>query len=167
MAVTQHLEIERKYDVGEQAEIPDLTGLPGVSSVDGPEEHELAADYFDTLDLRLAAAGVTLRRRTGGDDEGWHLKLPADVGRREIRTPLEDGAETPPAPLRRLVVGHIRREPLALIVSLQTRRTIRRLLADDGGVLAEVCDDRVSAALPGWDAEAPVWREWEAELATR
>ena len=25
----------------------------------------------------LAARGITLRRRTGGSDAGWHLKLPA------------------------------------------------------------------------------------------
>jgi CHAD domain-containing protein len=166
MAVTEHLEIERKYDVGEEAEVPDLSGLPGVSSVSGPEEHELAADYFDTPDLRLATAGVTLRRRTGGDDEGWHLKLPADGGRREIRVPLGQAVKTPPVSLRRLVVAYTRREPLALVVSLQTWRSARRLLADDGGVLAEVCDDRVTADLPGWDAEPPVWREWEAELAS-
>ena len=166
MAVTEHLEIERKYDVGEEAEVPDLSGLPGVSSVSGPEEHELAADYFDTPDLRLATAGVTLRRRTGGDDEGWHLKMPADGGRREVHVPLGQAVKTPPVSLRRLVVAYTRRESLALVVSLQTRRTARRLLADDGAVLAEVCDDRVSADLPGWDAEPPVWREWEAELAT-
>lgn len=86
MAGTQHLEIERKYDVGEQAEIPDLSGLSGVSSVNGPEQHELAADYFDPPDLRLAAAGVTHRRRTGGDDEGCHLKLPA----KKLQTALGD-----------------------------------------------------------------------------
>jgi CHAD domain-containing protein len=165
MAVTEHLEIERKYDVGEEAELPDLSGVPGVSSVSEPEEHELAADYFDTPDLRLAAAGVTLRRRTGGDDEGWHLKLPADVGRREMRTPLGEAVTTPPAPLRRLVAVYARREPLVLVVSLQTQRKVTRLRGDDGAVLVEVCDDRVKAELPGWDAAPPVWREWEAELA--
>jgi CHAD domain-containing protein len=60
---------------------------------------------------------------------------------------------------------HARREQLARVVSLQTRRTVTRLLDSNGVVLAEVCDDRVKAVLPGWDAEPPTWREWEAELA--
>jgi hypothetical protein len=34
------------------------------------------ADYYDTDDLRLIRGGITLRRRRGGDDAGWHLKLP-------------------------------------------------------------------------------------------
>jgi len=34
-------------------------------------DHELVATYFDTTDLALAATGVTLRRRTGGEDAGW------------------------------------------------------------------------------------------------
>jgi CHAD domain-containing protein len=164
MAVSEHLEIERKYDVGVDAEIPDLSELSGVASVTGPEEQVLAADYFDTADLRLAAADVTLRRRTGGGDEGWHLKLPGDGGRREIRTPLGQAVKNPPVALRRLVLAHTRREPLTLVVSLETRRSVRRLLDDEGAVLAEVCDDRVTAALPGSDAEGPAWREWEAEL---
>ena len=36
----------------------------------------LEAVYYDTPNLRLLAEGVTLRRRTGGEDAGWHLKLP-------------------------------------------------------------------------------------------
>ena len=36
----------------------------------------LTAVYYDTDDLRLARSRVTLRRRTGGGDSGWHLKLP-------------------------------------------------------------------------------------------
>ena len=36
MAASEHLEIEREYDVGEEAEVSDLSGLPGVSSVSGP-----------------------------------------------------------------------------------------------------------------------------------
>jgi CHAD domain-containing protein len=166
MAVSEHLEIERKYDVGDEAVLPDFSGLVGVSSVTPPEEFELAADYFDTADLRLAAAGVTLRRRTGGHDEGWHLKLPGDGGRREMQVPLGQAVKTPPAALRRLALAYTRRESLAVVVSLQTRRSVIRLLGPDDAVLAEVCDDRVRAVLPGWDADAPAWREWEAELAT-
>ena len=42
----------------------------------------LTAAYLDTDDLRLARWRVSLRRREGGTDEGWHLKLPVAQPRR-------------------------------------------------------------------------------------
>jgi len=72
-------ETERKYDLDENTQLPRWSGLSGVVDVVGPEEQLLEAVYFDTADLRLAAAGVTLRRRRGGTDGGWHLKLPVAV----------------------------------------------------------------------------------------
>src|ERR1700723_2328951 len=50
--------------------------LPRVASVSEPELQTLTAEYYDTDDLRLLRAGITLRRREGGSDAGWHLKLP-------------------------------------------------------------------------------------------
>ena len=38
----------------------------------------MRAVYHDTEDLRLIRWGVTLLRRAGGADEGWHLKLPVE-----------------------------------------------------------------------------------------
>ena len=51
-------------------ELPGWDGLAGVEALVGPEEQALEAVYFDTEDLRLARAGVTLRRRRGGHDAG-------------------------------------------------------------------------------------------------
>src|SRR5436309_14282515 len=59
---TQHLEIERKFDVPPSFVLPDLAGTPGVVGVSGPEQRELEAVYYDTPDLRLARARVTMRR---------------------------------------------------------------------------------------------------------
>ena len=73
-------ETERKYEAGDGVELPGWAGLAGEESLVGPEEQTLEAVYFDTEDLRLARAGVTLRRRRGGDDAGWHLKLPGGRG---------------------------------------------------------------------------------------
>src|SRR5215475_5052938 len=73
---TDTLEIERKYDAPESGRLPDLQDLPGVDAVAQPVEHHLEATYFDTPELRLVRHGITLRRRTGGADDGWHLKLP-------------------------------------------------------------------------------------------
>src|ERR1700747_3626626 len=82
-------ETENKYDVTQPTGLPDLGHLPNVAATAGPEEQRLEADYYDTGDLRLLRAGLTLRRRAGGHDEGWHLKLPAGADRRhEIRPPV-------------------------------------------------------------------------------
>lgn len=84
-------EIERKYEgppAGGDTPLPDLTDVPGVSRVIDKGVAELDATYYDTADQRLATASLTLRRRTGGDDAGWHLKLPVSEGvRDEIRAP--------------------------------------------------------------------------------
>ena len=51
------------------------------------------------------AAGITLRRRTGGTDAGWHLKLPDEEGPARgprVAVPRqEDGAEVAAQPARR------------------------------------------------------------------
>lgn len=83
MTVSSEMETELKY---EAAELPSLRDLPGVRGVDGPRAERLDAIYFDTADLRLArhCAG-----RTGGEDAGWHLKVPAGASSRtELRLPL-------------------------------------------------------------------------------
>src|SRR5260370_7690384 len=86
---TQITETERKYDAPPGAALPDLADLPGVAAESDPEEQTLKADYYDTDDLRLIRSGITLRRRTGGSDAGWHLKLPlGGDSRSEIRLPL-------------------------------------------------------------------------------
>jgi CHAD domain-containing protein len=82
-------ETERKYDAVAELVVPALDGVPGVDVVDAPTTTVLEAVYFDTDDLRLAAAKITFRRRVGGADEGWHLKLPAGKdSREEIHSPL-------------------------------------------------------------------------------
>jgi CYTH domain-containing protein len=82
-------ETETKYDAPTGTALPDLADLPQVASTSGPDEEQLKAEYYDTGDLRLIRAGITLRRRRGGTDAGWHLKLPAGADtRREIRLPL-------------------------------------------------------------------------------
>jgi CHAD domain-containing protein len=164
MTSTQ-VENERKYDVDASAAVPDLAELPGVATVAEPVEYELDATYFDTTDLRLAAAGVTLRRRTGGSDAGWHLKLSRGDGERdEISHPLTAARTTVPTELASLVRAHVRNRRLRPVVRLTTRRTVRRLVDGDGRVLAELCDDQVTAQ-PLGDREPPAtWREWEAEL---
>ena len=92
---TRHLEIETKLEIGAGTALPELAGrrslaTVGLAAAAGPVVHELDAVYFDTVELDLLRSKLTLRHRTGGDDAGWHLKLPAVAGARtEIGLPLE------------------------------------------------------------------------------
>ena len=125
--MTDHVEVEEKYDTDESTPLPDLAGLPGVAAVAPPEEHELEATYVDTPGLALARAGITLRRRTGGHDAGWHLKLPGDDGRYEVREPLGDSDEPVPDRLSEVLRVVVRDEPLLPAVTVRTRRTAPEL----------------------------------------
>ena len=163
------LEIERKLDVDAGFVLPDLTGVDGVASADAPVEHPLEAVYHDTADLRLLRARVTLRRRTGGADAGWHLKLPASAGaRREVHEPLGRAVKAPPRALRELVLGLTRGEPTTAVATLRTRRVATVVRDAEGRALAEVADDTVSATVPaiapGEPTEQHTWREVEVEL---
>src|SRR4051812_22028558 len=160
--VTVDREVERKYVADDAFQLPPLTELmagtalrpdPAVSPVaEGePVQHRLAATYFDTADLRLAAAGLTLRRRTGGDDAGWHLKAPAGTATRsEIRLPpgRVPPGRTPravPDALHSMVWAQTFGRPLQPVARITTERTVRRLSDPTGQVLVEVADDRVTA----------------------
>ena len=160
--MADHLEIERKFEADASFTLPSLDGLPGVESVPGPAVYQLEATYFDTADLALHRNRVTLRRRTGGIDEGWHLKLPVSTdARRELHEPLSPSV--PPrlaAAVQQLTAG----QPLAPIALLSTERTVRYLTGPDDSALGEVADDAVTARrLPGDDAKALSWREIEVE----
>ncbi len=160
MAVTSQLESERKYDVDEWTELPDLSR---VAKVEAEEPVMLRATYFDTADRVLASARMTLRRRTGGKDEGWHLKTPEGDGRREHQLPLGDPADIqPPAELLAPVRELLGDRPLIEIARLHTERVVVKLIRE-GKPIAEVADDLVSAT----DVHTGilrVWREWECEL---
>ncbi|MEV0286261.1 MULTISPECIES: CYTH and CHAD domain-containing protein [unclassified Kribbella] len=163
MATSEQLEIESKYDVDESASLPALHELPGVASVAQPVELDLEAVYYDTDALDLAANKVTLRRRTGGEDDGWHVKLPVSSGERlEVRQPLGRSNAKVPIALIRMVRVHVRDHELVPVVTLTTKRIVYKLLGEDGEVLAELADDRVTATVEGGEPES--WREWEVEL---
>jgi CHAD domain-containing protein len=170
------LEREHKYDVAPGFSLPDLEKVDGVTEVDHVSEQTLEATYFDTPDHRLAAADVTLRRRTGGDDNGWHLQLPSAVdpgARHEVRVGLGRAVRTVPKRLRSTAAGLVGAQTLSPVATIRTRRVVRGLLDESGVVLAEVADDTVEArAVTAGDhdhaddetPEATTWREIEVEL---
>ena len=163
--MTDHVEIEQKFDVDEDFERPDFGVLPGVTAA-APVVYRLAATYFDTAGDRLAANKITLRRRTGGTDEGWHLKLPAtDGNRQELHEPLGDSTDEVPWRLASRVAEVTGGRPLAPIAQLDTERTVVTLTRDDGRAVAEVADDMVTARRLNGDGGQPLrWREVEVEV---
>jgi CHAD domain-containing protein len=164
-------ETERKFEVVESTVTPSFDGLSSVGRVERSPSQSLDAVYFDTPGRDLARHRITLRRRTGGPDAGWHLKLPAGPDTRtEVRVPLEDDgpaeSRTPPAvpeSLRDVVLAIVRDRPLAPVARISTSRTVEMLYGPEGSAVAEFCDDQVTASAVGGDEQQ--WREWELELA--
>src|SRR6478609_1062345 len=168
MAPSVHAEVERKYDVDAHVALPDrraLAQLPGVAVVEGPTEERLEATYVDTAGLDLAAHKVTLRRRTGGHDAGWTLKLP--VSREErggVHVPLGPVDEPVPEELLDRVRAHVRDHPVTPLVRISTVRQVHRLIGDGGVLLAWLVDDQVTATPLREESGTSSWREWEVEL---
>jgi CHAD domain-containing protein len=171
------LEAEKKYDVDAGTALPDLAAIPGVAGVGDPHDAELEAVYFDTEDLVLASRRITLRRRSGGTDAGWHVKLPPDPAsgseeepgpRREVHAPLGQ-ANVVPEKLLAYLHAYLRGSDPVPVARLNTRRTTHALYGDDGVHLADFADDTVDAELLHGAGEKPAgqkqqWREWELEL---
>ena len=169
-------ETERKYESA-QPPGPELIGAlaaaVGGAAPTAPTRADLSATYYDTADLRLLRSRITLRRRRGGHDAGWHLKLPAGTDSRdEVRQPLGRHRK-PPAPLVALSRAAHRDAPLQPVVELDTVREEWTLTDDRGEPVATVTDDRVTARHLDTgvergtvvDTEPLEWAEIEVELA--
>jgi CHAD domain-containing protein len=167
---SRHAEVERKFEVVESTVSPSFEGIAVVSRVEKLPAQALDAVYFDTPGRDLAANRVTLRRRTGGEDAGWHVKLPAGPDTRtEVRAPLgDDDVDAVPTELLDLVLAIVRDRPLAPVARISTTRGLQVLYGDDGSLLAEFCDDQVTAWSDDGSQDTGTeqhWREWELELA--
>jgi CHAD domain-containing protein len=158
------LEVERKYEVPDGFTLPDLTGVGGVAAVGEPDDQRLDAVYYDTESLRLARGRVTLRRRTGGNDAGWHLKRPAGAYRSELQIPARGRDRTPPRTVIDQVRALARGEALAPVARIRTHRVEQALRAADGSTVALVADDRVRTESLRGEGAAREWHELEVEL---
>jgi CHAD domain-containing protein len=168
---TEYREREDKYDVDAAFVLPDLSAeLPPGGRIE-PAEFRLTSTYYDTAGADLRRNRLTLRRREGDTDTGWHLKLPASKATNNARTEvrLADAPELPEQ-LSRVLTGVRRGADLVPVARLVTHRTVHRLVDKDGQLLAEVADDAVSAtdlsagdAAHGGSVTALQWREVEVE----
>lgn len=156
------VEIERSFDVDADTAIPDWTALPGVVRVGVAQVRHLDALYLDTDDLALGRHGYALRRRTGGNDAGWHVKGPrSGLGREELHWPLGTGMRAPAEVLA--AVSRVTEEPLSPLARIRNTRTAFALNDHAGQIVAEFADDLVRTR----DERSGVgrsWREWELEL---
>ncbi|MFF2364567.1 CHAD domain-containing protein [Streptomyces sp. NPDC058122] len=158
-------ETERKYMApnGDVSWLPDLAGAGPITSVKDRGTRELDAVYYDSDDLRLTRAHASLRRRTGGTDAGWHLKLPLPGdSREEIQAPLK--SKDVPGELRDLVLSRTRGAALRPVVRIRSSRSLHHLLDAQGEVLAELSMDEVSAEALRDHRRGAAWTEMEVEL---
>ncbi len=93
--------------------LPALAGAP----LDPPV---VTSVYYDVPGGSLAAAGITLRCRTGQGRSVWQLMLPADGSHLELE---EDGPPLqPPQALLALLPAHLRHGPLEPVAELRSTR---------------------------------------------
>ena len=159
---TSFIERERKFDVDAAFELPDLRAvLPGSAAVSSVQR--LRSDYFDTADHSLHRIGLTLRRRTGTDDIGWHLKVPVGEHREELHYDLSD---EPPSDVTALLLGVTRGAPLSVIATVETERRVTRIIDSAGTPIADIDLDHVHSTVEvGGRSLVSAWTELEVELA--
>jgi CHAD domain-containing protein len=126
-------EYERKLDAPVGFRLPPLGGSP-------LEPRVFTSVYYDVPGGALAAAGITLRRRTERGRSVWQLKLPSDDSRLELEA--EGGPRKPPQEMLDLLQAHLRHGPLERVAELRTRR--RGELVARNGATAEVTVDEVA-----------------------
>jgi CHAD domain-containing protein len=137
--------------------------LAGVVAEPAGTRH-LVATYYDTDDLRLARAGVSLRHRS---DEGWAVQLPNESD----GDPLLDwstyafaGDEADPPPEALDMIRAFART--AAVTAMARLRTVRRavhLRTAQGNPIGDVLDDDVIVV--GGDAPVRAFRELEIDVA--
>ncbi len=132
--IRQTVEREIKLTVPRNFRLPGLPGEPLPARA-------FTSIYFDTQDVRLAHAGVTLRRRIERRGSRWQLKLERGAARLELE--CRGGPAAPPRELRDLLFAHIRDLPLQPVATLRTRRTGIRVRGIEGPI-ADVTLDRVA-----------------------
>jgi CHAD domain-containing protein len=150
---TSSAEVERKLTVPSDFTLDDVTeplaALELVVRVQRERQRNLVAVYYDTEDFRLARSHVTLRRRTGGTDSGWHLKLPLEGmngdGRREVSLPLRAGRPGQvPAALSSSLIAITGGAELRPLATQQTKRSPIRVVSGTGDAAVEIVDDAVT-----------------------
>lgn len=140
-------ETETKLDVHAAFRLPDLSGAVEEATVHELGDALLRSTYWDTADLRLIRAGVTVRHRRGDRTGGsWDVKLPigrVDGGIDRLELSHPGAPNRPPRPVRDQLALYTRGEKLTPVARLHTRRHTVAVRAG-GDDIAEIVDDEVS-----------------------
>ena len=140
------IEQEDKYEVDSDWVMPQLTELlPDGGRLD-EKVQKLDNTYFDTPRAGLRLFGITLRRRVGGTDTGWQLKIPSGTARTELQSGWP--TKTLPPALEEGVQGLLAGEDLDAVATIATTRTAYRLLNAEGEPVLEIADDQVDSGPP-------------------
>ena len=125
-----YVEREEKFDVDQDWSMPELASLvpDGGSLVRGVRD--LDSTYFDTVDAGLRVFGVTLRRRIGGSETGWQLKVPHGTSRTELQS--ESRSKSVPKALAQAAKGLLAGDSVAAVATVVTTRKTYSILDRDG-----------------------------------
>lgn len=155
-------EQEDKFDVDSDWVLPQLTELvPDGGRLD-QETRKLDNIYFDTPGAGLRSFGITLRRRVGGSETGWQLKVPNGTARTELQSGWQ--GKTPPPELLEALKGLLAGESLDPVGTIRTTRTAHQVLNGDGELVVEIADDQVESGPPDGGTMLHSWHEVEVEL---
>ena len=164
-APATHQEIEYKFRIPQHLAL-DVSQLLTDAGLNFTQEatRSMQAHYYDTPRLSLLRWGVTLRRRTGGGDDGWHMKLPqwsntSASTRDELRIERDDTSV--PFELTAIIAPLLRRQDLELMAEVRTEREPFTIKNSQGVSLVEVVDDHVAVHREG---NVVSFREVEVEL---
>jgi CHAD domain-containing protein len=155
-------EQEDKFDVEADWVLPPVADLVPDGGRLEQEVRKLHNTYFDTPGAGLRIFGITLRRRVGGSETGWQLKVPSGTARTELKSGAR--SKTLPTALAEGVSGLTAGESLDPVASIVTTRTAYQLLNGDGELVMEIADDQVESGPPDGESMLHSWRELEVEL---
>ena len=155
-------EQEDKFEVDADWLLPQVAVLvPDGGRLD-QDMYRLENTYFDTAGAGLRVFGVTLRRRVGGSETGWQLKVPHGTARTELQSGSR--AKKLPTTLAEGVTGLQAGESLDPVATVMTTRTAYRILDAADELVLEIADDQVESGLPDGKSMLHSWREVEVEL---
>lgn len=144
---------------------PRLAALPGVHRDETSTPQVLEVERYDTDDRRLAAAGVALALRRGGDEQPhWRLDLPDGDTAERLSVPFGSEAAVP-AQLDELLRGVARERAIRPAGQIRTVRTETALLDADDRLLATVVHDEVTLATLGSTTHVEGWTGVEVRPA--
>jgi len=160
-----HVETEFKFRLPQNVELPSFPHSLG--SWASESVRNMDATYWDTTNATLLRWGITMRIRSGGGDDGWHLKIPVSSSETDtgasVRTELHRDASsaTPPVEFLELLSTILQGAEVVPVARVETQRK-PRLLSDARGASIELVDDLVT--LSQGDKIIDTFREIEIEL---